>query len=118
MRPPIAVSAIFLSIAACQHAADLEGPAVLTDSSAETLDALEGEVLSALNKRGWSLDASGLAESSTMMVRPPKPDPNNTLNLDAPFQLELRHRAGECFVAHPDTDEEIFLSSITCEPIN
>lgn len=117
MIRPITLFLSILSVAACQHASEAEEPAVLTETTAETLSALEQELKDTLGKRGWQLDVSDI-DASTLTLRPPQPNPLDMNNRDIPLRLSLKLRAGECLAVRLDTNERIPLQSVKCSAVN
>ncbi|MHA7901161.1 MAG: hypothetical protein ACX94B_14965 [Henriciella sp.] len=104
-----------MAMAGCQHANDSAVPAVLTEASDETLNALHSQLVTAMDKAGYKLSSTDLTTSSTVTLSPPPLGPNETHSTAMPIQLDLMLEGETCFAMRAGTDQRIELVGITCQ---
>ena len=103
-------------IGACQHSASAV-PAVLNDSSEETLSTLRSHLADAMGVANVSLGAGDPTMVSTISVLPPRLGEHETRSPATPTQFNLILIGTTCYAQRADTDTRIELTGLTCRAL-
>ncbi|MEO1322377.1 MAG: hypothetical protein AAFV59_05160 [Pseudomonadota bacterium] len=105
-----------LALGACQHHSPAQ-PAVLADASAETLDAVKGNLAQAMNRGQIEIGAGDPTTIPSISVLPPPPSTFETQSPAMPTIFKLYVRDGLCFAIAEGTVEEVPLPGVACRPL-
>ena len=106
-----------VTAAGCQHAREPAVPAVLSDTSETTVDALKTQLRTAIGKADYKLGPADLADTSTITMMPPPLGPNETHSTAMPIRLDLQLHGETCYAVRSDTGDKIELDGIACRAL-
>lgn len=106
-----------LALGACQHTPAAQ-PAVLTDTTPETLAAVKTSLAKAMNRGQIEFGAGDPTTVPSIAVLPPRPSTFETQSPAMPTIFSLFVRDGACFAVADGTDAEIPLPSGLCKPLD
>lgn len=111
----ISIGAV-LAGSACQHN---QGPvpAILSDDSPETLDALKADLAIAMDRARIDLGAGDPTAMPSVAVLPPRPTDLETSSPAMPVIFNLFIQDGRCFAVRDGSKTEIMLPNVTCRPL-
>ena len=112
----IAASLSVIFIGACQHGS-APVPAVLADTSDETMAAMKAHLAGAMGVSKITLGAGNLTEVSTISVLPPPLGAHETRSLATPTQFNLIMIGDTCYAVRDDNKEKVELSGVSCRAL-
>lgn len=105
-----------LLIAACQLNATA-APAVLSDGSADTMNALKSHLAAAMGVARITLGAGDPTAQSHVSVLPPRLGEHETRSPAAPTQFNLLMIGDVCYAQREDTGEKTKLTGVPCRTL-
>lgn len=106
--------ALLTGLAACDTA---PRPAVLTDTSPETVAAVKGVLAAALGRAQIELGAGDLTQDPVISVLPPRPGPHEGNSPAVPALFDIVLMNGDCYVQERASGEMFSLTGIECRSV-
>lgn len=109
----LSVSAL-AGLAACQS---VPKPAVLTDTSPETVAAVTQALADAVGRAQVELGPVDFATDTSVSVLPPRPGPLEGNSTAVPEVFDIRLMDGDCYVQDRASGELYPLTGVTCRSV-
>lgn len=113
MKYRILSVSLLAGLAACETAPQ---PAVLIDTSPETMAAVTGVLAAAMDRAQIELGAGDLTKDSVISVLPPRPGPLEGSSPAVPTLFDILLLDGDCYVQERASGEMFPLTGIECRP--
>ncbi len=108
--------AISIGLGGCQHATDAT-PAVLENSSEETMAAVKDALSETIGRSAFEFGAGDPTTTAEIVVLPPPLSPHEDRSPAKPIVFDLVTKNGLCYAIHPDTRSEYELVGVSCRPL-
>lgn len=112
MKYRILSVSLLAGLAACETAPQ---PAVLTDTSPETMSAVTSVLATAVGRAQIELGAGDFTKEPVISVLPPRPGPLETHATAVPTLFDILLLDGDCYVQERESGEMFFLTGIECK---
>ena len=108
--------ATVLGLGACQHASG-SVPAVLEDSSEETMTAVKAALSETIGRANIEFGVGDPTKTALIAVLPPPLTPHEDRSPATPTVFDLVLRDGICFAVNAETGVETELAGVPCRPL-
>ena len=110
------IIAISIGLGGCQHATETM-PAVLENSSEETMAAVKDALRETIGRTQFEFGAGDPTMTAEIVVLPPPLSPQEDRSPAKPMVFDLITKNGLCYAIHPDTRSEYELVGVSCRPL-